>query len=340
MIYSLNKEEITHDTINKYISDYDIFSHYAGFSFELGKVYNSPLRNDNTPSFGIFTTSDGKLMYNDFGKSDSGDVIKFVRLKCNLKSFKEALMKIYTEMVLGTHFIQKSLRTPKNNLKRHPAKIAVQRRNYNKIDKEYWSRFKVVDRKLLKELEIDPVKYVFIDDKVVWIHDETNPIYVIKVYDKLKTYRPLETNKKYKWLGSLTKNHIMGWKQLPPTGNLVIVTKSFKDIAVLKGLGYNAISPSSENTMLPEKVINELKQRFKRIIIFFDNDAAGIAGAEKYNVKHNLENIMLPHKYTQKDIAEFIEAHGTEYTGQLINDLIYGYTEKEGEWEEPEETDE
>ena len=41
-------------------------------------------------------------------------------------------------------------------------------------------------------------------------------------------------------------------------------------------MGISAISPSSESTFLPDKVLEQLKKRFKRIIILFDRDEAGV----------------------------------------------------------------
>lgn len=49
------------------LDDYSIYMHYMG-KFKVGKLYNSPLRNDDkNPSFAVFKGSRGDLMFKDHG---------------------------------------------------------------------------------------------------------------------------------------------------------------------------------------------------------------------------------------------------------------------------------
>jgi hypothetical protein len=332
MLYSTNikKPIISHDMINNYISDYDIYYYYIGSKFELYKIYNSPLRKDENPSFGLFESTNGKIMFNDFASKDSGDVIKFVKLKCNLKSFKDALTKIYFDLVLENNLKKNTFTDNNIHSKKHSKKITVKRRPFNKIDKLYWGQYKVITENILKELEISPVQYTFVNDILKWVHTNDNPIYVIKVYDKLKVYRPYAIDKFSKWKGSLTKNYIMGWKQLPPTGDLLIITKSFKDIAVLKGLGYNAVSPPNETSSLPKKMISEINKRFKKTVIFYDNDIPGILAANKLKDKYGFSIINLPTN-SEKDISDFIKKYGIKETKKIIKTLLNDLEKKKEE---------
>ena len=55
-------------------------------------------------------------------------------------------------------------------------------------------------------------------------------MYAYKVNSKFKIYRPL--NSKYtKWRTNLEITDIQGYAQLPDTNDLLIITKSLKDIA-------------------------------------------------------------------------------------------------------------
>lgn len=50
-------------------------------------------------------------------------------------------------------------------------------------------------------------------------------------------------------------------------GDILFITKSMKDVMCLHEMGIPAVSPSSESTFLPKDVLEQLKTRFKRIII-------------------------------------------------------------------------
>ena len=145
-------------------------------------------------------------------------------------------------------------------------------------------------------------------------------MYVYKVYDKLKIYRPLAI-KKEKWIGNTTKNYILGYKQLPEQGDLLIITKSLKDVMCLKSLGYNSISPSSEGTLLPEIVIKDLSNRFKQLIVLFDNDTQGIKSAQKIKTIYNINNITIPLDLEVKDISEYYNKFKNQTINFLQNEL-------------------
>ena len=81
------------------ISDYDIYAYYIG-KFKVGKLYNSPLRNnDLIPSFAIFPSRNGDLLFKDFG-GDSLRAIAFVSKLFDL-NFPETLRKINYDFGLG-----------------------------------------------------------------------------------------------------------------------------------------------------------------------------------------------------------------------------------------------
>jgi DNA primase len=63
---------------------------------------------------------------------------------------------------------------------------------------------------------------------------------------------------------------------LPKTGDYLVVTKSLKDVMTLYSLGISAIAPISENCFLSESQYNRLKERFKYIILLYDNDRPGL----------------------------------------------------------------
>jgi len=87
---------------------------------------------------------------------------------------------------------------------------------------------------------------------------------------------------------------------------------------VLNTLGYNAISLQSETNNLKEELINKLRNRFKNIICFFDNDKTGIEAMEKIEIEHKIPFIKIDDIYNVKDIAEFIKIHGISKTRNFL----------------------
>jgi DNA primase len=136
-------------------------------------------------------------------------------------------------------------------------------------------------------------------------------MYAYKVFEHFKIYRPF-ADKYAKWRNNLTENDIQGYKELPKTGDLLIITKSLKDVMCLHEMGYNAISPSSESTFIPEKALNALFRRFKRILICFDRDVAGIRNMRKVSLKTGLKCLIVHKKWHAKDISDAIKLNGFE----------------------------
>ena len=68
------------DTIINKIAEYGIYQHYIG-DFKVNTIFNSPLRKDNNPSFGVFVSkSTGKLLFKDLATGETGNCIKFVKI--------------------------------------------------------------------------------------------------------------------------------------------------------------------------------------------------------------------------------------------------------------------
>lgn len=147
-------------------------------------------------------------------------------------------------------------------------------------------------------------------------------MYAYQIFNKFKIYRPLEQEPN-KWLSNCTTYDIQGYEQLPPKGDLLIITKSLKDIMVLHKLGYIAIAANSENTLIPDKAIKDLSNRFEKIIILYDTDLPGIHGAKSMRDTYNLKCILIPRKYKIKDISDFIKEHKIKKTKKMLKELLW-----------------
>jgi DNA primase len=131
-------------------------------------------------------------------------------------------------------------------------------------------------------------------------------MYAYKVYDKFKIYRPL-ASKYTKWRTNLTNRHVQGLAELPKEGgNLLIITKSLKDVMCLYEMGFNAIAASSETTFIPEDILKSLRKKWKHIVIIYDRDKTGMKTAREYSKQFGLDAVFVHKKFKAKDVSDAV----------------------------------
>ena len=296
------KKDINLEYIFSKVTDYDIYAKYLG-QFKVGYIYNSPFRVDKNPSFGIFKSKkSGKLLFKDHGSGECGDVIKFVELYTGITNYQDILKQIMQDLHITNKTVLKSTKEYETNTE---TTIGVVRQDWTEIDKQYWNQFHISIDTLTK-FHVNSIKYYLCNGVVKGIYKDTNPMYAYKVYDRFKIYRPL-ADKYTKWRNNLTEIDIQGYEQLPDNGDLLIITKSLKDVMVLYEMGYNAISPSSESTFIPDFVLNSLKKRFKRILLCFDRDPSGCKNSIKLYNKTKIKPFFVHKKFKAKDISDAVK---------------------------------
>jgi DNA primase len=138
-----------------------------------------------------------------------------------------------------------------------------------------------------------------------------------------KIYCPLNEN--FKWTSNITSLVVPGIKNIDKTGDLLIITKSVKDMLVFKVCGYrNVISTNNETTFIPEKLFNKLSKRYKRILINFDNDTTGKKFGDEFAAQYGLKAVYTPDN-EPKDISDYFQKYGYEKTKKLITTLLCTY---------------
>ena len=300
-------ECITLDYILSKVTEYDIYAHYLG-QFKVGAIYNSPFRKDKNPSFGVYYSKRTKqLLFKDHGTGECGNVIKFVSLFTGITNYNDILKDIIKQLHITP---DTTLDNSKQYIPSTDTVIGVVRQDFTSTDINYWQQFNI-SKETLKKFNVNSIKYYLCNGIVKGIYKPENPMYAYKVYNNFKIYRPL-ADKYTKWRNNLTENDIQGFKQLPKTGDVLIITKSMKDVMCLYEMGISAISPSSESTFLPDKVLEQLKKRFKRIIILFDRDEAGVKYLRKMSLKTGLEGLLIHKKFKAKDVSDAIKANDFE----------------------------
>lgn len=319
--------DITLDYILSKVSEYDIYAHYLG-QFKVGAIYNSPFRKDKNPSFGIYYSKRTKqLLFKDHGTGECGNIVKFVSLYTGLTNYNDILKDIVKQLNITT---DTKLDSSKQYIPSSETVIGIVRQKFTPTDINYWSQFNISE-KTLKKFNVNSIKYYLCNGIVKGIYKEDNPMYAYKVYNNFKIYRPL-ADKYTKWRNNLTEYDIQGYAQLPSKGDTLIITKSMKDVMCLYEMGIPAISPSSESTFIPNDILEGLKKRFKRIIILFDRDNAGIKYLRKMSLKTGLEGLLVHKKFKAKDISDAIKANSFEE----IKEWLYGEIKKQNTKEEKE----
>lgn len=321
MIYDTTKVKdtfnITLDWILSRVSEYDIYAAYIG-NFKVGMIYNSPLRKDKTPSFGCFYSRKTKqLLFKDHGTGQCGNVIKFIELYTGITNYSDILKDIVERLKITN---DTQLVSSKQYIPSTETVIGVVRQEFTETDINYWKQFNITVE-TLKKFGVSSIKYYLCNGIVKSIYKEDNPMYAYKVYNHFKIYKPL-ADKYTKWRNNLTELDIQGFKQLPKTGDILIITKSMKDVMCLYEMGIPAISPSSESTFIPDKILEQLKKRFKRIIILFDRDSSGCKNSVKIWNKYHLKPLFINKKFKSKDISDAIKNNSFKDVKEwLINEI-------------------
>jgi len=334
---NLNKKLISKEELFKHVSDADIYRFYTGEDIVFNKSLISPLRDERNPSFGYFTNDHDEICFNDYVLG-GGDCIRFVELLFGITYF-EALSRIATDFDLSDMFLIKPM--PKKSTKvnfselkskedllknKQPIKLEKKRRKWRVHDVLYWNQFGI-RKSTLNKYNVEPVSYIFINGTPIAM--SKHAYCFIEYKDKKETYKIYQPfSKKYKWRNNHDSSVWQGWKQLPTTGDIVIITKSLKDVmSIVSTTDYAAVSMQAESTKPKDIVVEELKERFKKVYVLYDNDMTSDTNwGQKLAVnlvgKYGLENVVIPSKYECKDYSDLVKKHGPEKAREILNEAI------------------
>jgi 5S rRNA maturation endonuclease (ribonuclease M5) len=301
----------------KHVSDYEIFNKYIGKEISLGEMISSPLpnRKDNNPSFNIFRHYKGELIFKDYAYG-TGDCIKFVSLMHDLKRRDLAI-----DMIINDFDI---------NVDRKPYRPIIEERKKTLIDFReqpftlqealYWYSYGI-DNQTLKKFDVHSVEKFRVNNSK-WFYSKGMCFsYVFE--NGTKIYKPYD-NEGYKWITNCNGG-FQGWNQLPIAGNIVVITKSLKDVMVLDKHNISAIAPHGESMKISDEDIDMLKRRFRKIYVLYDIDEAGYKASEYICNKYNLKRIFINNNYCiyknkneNKDISDYRQKYGEKRTEELL----------------------
>lgn len=313
-------------------SEGEIASFYIPELYQIPQVICSPLRKDVHPSFRIYSPDGEKVRYYDYVTGERGGILDFVCKKFNL-TLPQAIDKIHREVGSKTQlsFTQSSnkiaIRRDKPNFT-----IRTKRREWRDYDFEYWNSYGIGKEWMLYS-DVYPIEYIFIiaengyvktikADKYAYVYVERKDGVVSE-----KVYQPFNTEG-MKWRSGHDSSVWDLWTKLPPKGDKLLITSSRKDALCLwANLGIPAVSLQGEAMEPKPQVVEELKQRFNRIYVLYDNDFskeknAGRLDGEKFCKMYNLTQIEIPEYLKSKDPSDLYKNHGKELFIKTILNLI------------------
>jgi len=318
----INTETLSQSAILSKVSEYDIWRYYLG-EFSFNRAFKSPLREDKNPSAVMFVAGNGKILFKDFGINTVLNVFSYLKLMYNL-DYYQVLLMIDKDFNLGfrKHVHTTYTKTNKPIITGYKpvytqdyAEILIKQKKYTKEELEYWQEYGIT-KETLDLYKVYSLKCFWIRKNNSMYQYCNNQKNFIFCYDfgnlKYKVYQPLNFN--YRFSTNADCNILQGESQLPKTGDLLIITKSMKDVMVLKELGYNSVGVQSENSYPSLEKLSDLKTRFKKCVIFFDNDKAGLEGAKNLSEKSNIPIISIPKEFKAKDISDFYKIYNKEET--------------------------
>ena len=323
--------KINKDFLLSYNNEETYMSFYLGIPIKKG-LFCSPLRKDNTPTCSFYRNKQGELIFKDFNGSFYGNFISVVMYKYSL-SYWEALRTIANDFnLIKTPGYKKHQGTVRENIKRFEAPetalIRVEVQNFKPKELEWWASYGI-NEKTLKKFNVYSCKNIFLNGNYFMVSTDGCPAYGYYggKEDNVELWRIYFPKKKqYRFLTNWKSKQIQGFKQLPKSGKLLVITKSMKDVMCLYSLGIKAIAPNSENLFITDKVLEDLKKRFTYIVVFYDNDLPGISNMCKIKKEHpDLTFLWIPRKYNAKDISDFRKEYGEKKNKQFIKDLILKY---------------
>ena len=321
MIIPRPSNDILHtDVILEKISEYDIFKYYCKNFITIGKKFCSELREDKSPTVSIINYN-GNLLYKDFGRpGHTFNCFGYVQIKFNV-TFTESLLIVdndfglklasknndmtYTQGVKAVTY-NKIIEDKKVTI------IKKKRRPWYTKDAIFWMKYKIT-KEILTIFAVEPLEYYWINENRFKCNTIT---YSFRFGNKFKIYAPYEQDKK--WFSNTSKKHIQGFNQLPKSGDLLYITSSLKDIMCLYAMRLRAIAFQSEMQMPEELQMQELINRFEKIIILYDNDDPGQTMAAEICRVYQLDNLFIPSDWDAKDVSDAIVVHGFEKVKQFI----------------------
>lgn len=330
----ITEPKITKEFLLSKNSEETYMSTYLGIPVKRG-LQISPLRRDRKPTASFYRNKKGELIFHDFGIGFNENFIGVV-MHLNQCTYQKALQIIaedfgYIERTKNRQPIKLKITNEKIEEKADTL-IQIEEQDFTTLELKWWESFGITSS-TLKKFNVHSCKSLFLNGNYFASSTERSNIFGYYGGKKngIELWRIYFPQKRtFRFISNWGKSLIQGAKQLPKEGDLLIVTKSMKDCMVLYEMGIPAIAPCSEVLFLSDAQLEKLKQRFKKIIVFYDNDLPGIAGMNRIKKAHKeLSYFFIPRKYGAKDVSDFVKKYGIKETKKYIEQAKNYFEERE-----------
>lgn len=318
--------KITRDFLLSKANQETYMSHYLGLPIKKG-LFKNPLRKDNHVTCSFFIGKSGTLYFKDFatGECLSFEGVVMKQYSCNYAQALKIIAEDFGFLTKKEHTpiaIQPKYESVKQTL------IQVQLKDFTESELKWWKSFGV-SKKTLDHFKVYSCNTVFLNGNICAQSAQHSPIYGYyfgkkENIEQWRIYFP--KRKDFRFLGNVSSKTIQGFKQLPKTGNLLVITKSMKDTMCLYELGIAACAPNSETQFIEDNILENLRQRFKHIVLLFDLDETGIKFSKKIKAKYPFIKVtLLPRCKHCKDVSDYYKAYGREETLNMIKKKLALY---------------
>ena len=320
MAFGTGEHSITLEDVLARTTEFDILYHYFNVS-ELPTIIHSPLRQDNRPSFGLYTLDGKRVHYTDLATKDRGGLFDLL-MKYWGESYKDMLNHLWKDLPnFSNANVQfnsmKSERTYQyQSLKSRNIDLQCKVREWRDYDIEYWASYGI-SLEWLKYADIYPIshkivirdgqRYVFGADKYAYAYVERKEGKVT-----LKIYQPYNKGG-YKWSNRHDRSVISLWTKVPEYGDKICICSSMKDALCLwANTGIPALAIQGESYGMSDTAVGELKRRYKEVFIALDGDKAGVEDSIKLQKEIAFKIIDCPLIDKAKDWSDIYYFYGKE----------------------------
>lgn len=279
--------KLTEEAILELVDEYTLYCYYSKIPNLIpGFVYAAPYRDDAKPSFSVFYSkkyTKVDFMWKDHATGESGTIFQLVQRIEQLNDIQEAYAKINHDFALG---FNTPTPTPKEKLvlyqkpEKSLIKLRIADRPLSPLGRRFWEPLRI-EEALLNKHATCQVQYHWSYAGQAAPTTAPDPTFAYRIGAYYQLYSPYAP-REFKFRNDLPENYFFGYLQLPERGSKLVIDKSNKDVIFCDRLGYPAVAPKSETTMIPHKKMLELKERFDEIFLTFDPDDAGRSQTEKY----------------------------------------------------------
>jgi hypothetical protein len=302
-----------HQILEKY-GELNLWSYFTGNQIVINKKILSPLREERNPS-AVFFKSGDRVLLHDFTMG-TFNIWQYLR-KTKGWSLLQAIKHIQEDLELSKYSgLNKVPYTDSNEVQQAKTRIIISKADWGQEDLDYFSQY-YIKRETLDVLNVYPIRgYWILKDEYFYFERKKNELLFAfnPKLGKYKIYRPESVENKF--YGNINKNVLFGWESLPLTGDILIITKGIKELAIIRQLGYNSVAIQAEKSFPREDIIQILIQRFNKVYTLMDSDETGQRATLYFKNNYNFKPILLPEE--TKDLADLSKIFGLKICEELI----------------------